>query len=76
MWVNAILQDDEAFWSKLSVVILYTFRWFEWSDSRWLRAGKASRFYFRSLACGVEAAVKAVAEDPPLQQVPFERTPA
>ena len=61
--VAATLEADEAVWSKVSSVVLYCFRWFDWSDSRWLRAGKASRYYIRSLACGLQGAVRAVSGD-------------
>lgn len=61
--VNPDLEQDEEFWSKVSAVVLVCFKWFDWSDTRWLKVGKAARFYLRSLACGLDCVVRLVSED-------------
>ena len=39
---------------------MLTFRWVDWSDTRWLKAGRASRFFLRSVACGLDPVVQSV----------------
>lgn len=61
--VDPGLEQDEDFFSKISTVVLMCLRWFDWSDTRWLKVGKAARFYLRSLACGAEGLVRLVTDD-------------
>ena len=61
VWINPSLSRDPKFFPKVSVVIAHCFRWFNWSDTRWVKSGKASRKYLRSEACGVKGAVEVLA---------------
>lgn len=58
--VNERVRRDPEGWRKLRSVILYLFRWFDWSDTRWIRSGRSSRFYLRSLMGGAEGSLEIV----------------
>ena len=64
LWANQDCVQSTAGWGRIEFVVYYCFRWFHWSSSRWLRCGRAARFYSRSLICGVDGMVRVVKGDP------------
>ena len=62
--VSKECENDIEVMEKLSSVLLYGFRWLKWSRSRWCRAGRAGRFFLRSLALGISPLVQEVFDDP------------
>ena len=55
--VNPSLANDPKMYAKVSVVIAYGYRWYNWSNTRWCKCGKCARFKTRSQFCGIDAAV-------------------
>lgn len=58
--VDASLQSDEECWDKARLLIMTCRRLSQWSDTRCARFG---RLFVRSLATGIDAAVKACFDD-------------
>ena len=55
--VNPGLANDSKFYSKVSVVVAYAYRWYNWSDTRWCKCGRCARFFIRSKFCAIDASV-------------------
>lgn len=61
--VSSQAEGDPKCMEKLSTLTIYCFRWLQWSTSRWCRAGRAGRFFLRSLAAGDDGVVKECLRD-------------
>ena len=61
--INVDCEADPSIFQKISQVAMYGYRWLRWSKSRWCRSGRASRFFVRSLALGVDAVMQEVRMD-------------
>lgn len=57
-------EEDPEFMDKVSTLVMYGFRWVQWSTSRWCKAGRSGRFFMRSLALGIDGAVQECFQDP------------
>ena len=61
--VSSEVENDPDCMEILSTLVLYAFRWVQWSSSRWCKAGRSARFYFRSAALGIDGAVEECFQD-------------
>ena len=64
LWVNPSILQDPCGWEKTKACLLYCWRLFDWADTRWLRSGRASRFYIRAKSAGMGFALLHVLDDP------------
>ena len=55
--VNAELEGDPLVWSRLRAIVLYMFRFFYISETRWGKVGKSARFLLRALCVGLDNVV-------------------
>ena len=62
--VCSALQDSPDAFEKLSAVMLYLFKWCQFSEARWATIGPSSRAVLCSLAVGLEALVELTRSDP------------
>lgn len=61
--VNQRMAEHPDGWGRIKVCVLFCLRWLDWSDTRWLRSGRSSRYYLRSILVGLDAFVKIVLGD-------------
>ena len=61
--VSNRLQDVADMWRQLRAIVVYTYRWVRWTTSRWCTAGRAGRFWVRSVALGLDNAVSCLLKD-------------
>jgi hypothetical protein len=54
IWVSNVLQNDPERISKIRSVVLYTFKWQSFSQTRWAGVGPSCRIYLMSKAVGVD----------------------
>eukprot|EP00928_Gymnodinium_smaydae_P024546 TRINITY_DN19834_c0_g1_i1.p1 TRINITY_DN19834_c0_g1~~TRINITY_DN19834_c0_g1_i1.p1 ORF type:complete len:1127 (+),score=108.08 TRINITY_DN19834_c0_g1_i1:363-3383(+) len=52
------LQRDVNGWTKISMVIKFMLRWWQFCDTRWIKVTKACTFFLRSEAIGVSELVR------------------
>ena len=55
--VNGSMAGDPDCFALLSTIVGYSFKWVNWSDTRWVKMAKSARLFMRSLAIGIEGAV-------------------
>lgn len=44
-------------WRRIKVCVLFCLRWLDWGDTRWLRCGRSSRYYLRSIIVGLDGLI-------------------
>jgi hypothetical protein len=64
LWVNGELEDDPNAIAIVSGVLLYIFRWRQFTDSRWVTIGPSCRALLGSLCVGLEKLVLITRADP------------
>ena len=55
--------NDEATWDKIEMCVVHSYRWLNWSETRWCRVTHSSKYMLRSMAMGSDAAARQVLED-------------
>ena len=53
---SAHLQHQADMFQKVATVLHYSWRWTNWSDTRWVKAGRCARRFLLSLSCGIDGA--------------------
>ena len=63
LMVNPSLACDTNCFDMLSSIVAFSFKWVDWSDTRWVRVGECARRFVRSLAVGIDGAVRVCQDD-------------
>jgi len=63
IYVNRDLANQPNGRMKIRLCLLYGWRVFDWSDTRWLKSGASSRCFFKAEATGISAGVNEVLAD-------------
>ena len=61
--ISASLEDDPEVFYKIRSIVAHSYRWLKWSTGRWCRAGRAGRYFVRSLCLGLDSAVAGLLAD-------------
>ena len=57
--MNGSMAGDPDCFALLSTIVGYSFKWVDWSGTRWVRMAKSARLFMRSLAVGISGVVEA-----------------
>ena len=64
LWLSSTWEDRTDMWEQVVLLLSYAWRWTNWSDTRWMKAGKSGRRFLLSLECGLAGQVEHILEDP------------
>ena len=64
LWVSSAFENDQEIFQRVADIVLYLYRFLDFSETRWGGVGRPGRFYLRARAAGITHVVRLVREDP------------